>query len=85
MELPNLPTEIINLIMYKFKGLQTPSAYVIEKHWVNMKKEYRVFDDLVIEESRHIMLNENEDNRIVIGSITNMVFVPRDYPRIFFQ
>ena len=58
MELPHLPTEIINLILYKFKGLQTPTALIID---------------------------EEDENRIVIGSIINLLFVPIDYPRIFFQ
>ncbi|MBC8297190.1 MAG: hypothetical protein H8E55_15525 [Pelagibacterales bacterium] len=84
MDLPYLPQEILNMIIYKYNAIETPSSTLIKNYWAYMNKEYRVFEDLVLETSIPVILNADNDG-LTVGTISTFNFISIDYPRIYFK
>jgi len=79
-----LPLEMVNMIIYKHGGLLSPTANIIKQYWNKMEKECRVFEDLVLEEQRRYVLNEDE-TEMTLAILQNYIFKDLEYPRVFFN
>ncbi len=79
-----LPLEMINMIIYKHGGLESPTAKIMKQYWEKMNKECRVFEDLVLETQRRYIINEDK-TELTLAVLQNYVFQDLEYPRVFFN
>ena len=77
-----LPMEIVNKILFEFKGMKHPIANIISDYWNEMDSQYSIYLNIkLIKERKHI---ENEDDSFTITMKETYKEIWQEYPRMYF-
>ena len=74
-----LPQEMVNKILFEFKGITHPHALIIKKYWDELDDNYNIFIEIKLRAIDGFELDDFEliDRHV---EVVNLL----DYPRIFF-
>ena len=77
-----LPLELVNKILFEFKGMKHPIAEIISDYWNELDSQYSIYLNIkLIKERKHI---ENEDDSFTIIMKETYKEIYQDYPRMYF-
>ena len=77
-----LPLELVNKILFDYKGMTHPIAIIIDDYWNDLDSQYSIYLNIkLIKERRHIE-NGNDDFTITIKETYKEFWL--DTPRMFF-
>lgn len=78
-----LPIEIVNKILFEFKGMIHPIANIISDYWNELDSQYSIYLTVqLIKERKYISDNDN-DSFTITAKETYKEFW-HDYPRMYF-
>tara|TARA_R110002153_G_scaffold45042_1_gene127115 strand:+ start:542 stop:916 length:375 start_codon:yes stop_codon:yes gene_type:complete len=77
-----LPLELVNKILFEFKGMKHPVANIISEYWIDLDSQYSIYLNIkLIKERKHI---ENDDDSFTITMKETYRESWQDYPRMYF-
>lgn len=77
-----LPLEIINKILYEFKGLTHPTATIIKNHWNQLDVQYNIFLNVEHIITRKRIMHHDDSFTVTTEETYNEIF--QEYPRLNF-
>tara|TARA_R110000803_G_scaffold41697_1_gene89522 strand:- start:3707 stop:4042 length:336 start_codon:yes stop_codon:yes gene_type:complete len=78
----SLPMELINKILYQYKGLTHPTATIIKEHWDAMDDQYNIFLNIEHTITRKRILQN--DNSFTVVTEETYEEIWQEYPRLHF-
>lgn len=79
----NLPIEMVNKILFQFKGMQHPISCIIKDYFNELDSQYSIYLNVQLIKERQHIENEGDDSfSIIVKETYKEVWI--DYPRMFF-
>lgn len=77
-----LPLEIVNKILFEFKGMQHPVASIMKQYWEKLDEQYNLYFNIEhIITRKHI---DHEEEAFTVTTEETYREIYQDYPRLFF-
>tara|TARA_R110002096_G_scaffold248690_1_gene441094 strand:+ start:14891 stop:15208 length:318 start_codon:yes stop_codon:yes gene_type:complete len=77
-----LPLELVNKILFQFKGMQHPVANLIKEYWIEMDSQYSIYLNIKLIKERKYIENDHDSFTITVKETYEELW--QETPRMFF-
>lgn len=78
----SLPSELVNKILYEYKGMTHPVAIIISQYWEEMNENFNIYLNVKKEITRRHIDHDNENFTVTTEETYKEIY--QDYPRLYF-